>query len=301
MCGKRRPTSIDWDLLRVFLAIARKGQILAASRHLGLNHVTVARRLDRIEASLGIKLFERGSAGVTLTRAGESLLPSAERIEAEFALVNETTRDETVAIRGTVRIGAPEGLGDLFLAPVLGSFGEAHPDLVIELVPLPRNLAQTCREVDLALSARAPVAGRLMTTRLGDCSLGVYASRDYVGEHGRPNSLDELASHVAVGGNDDLAGATDPTAVLERRAKRRFRCASLGGRIEAIAAGVGIGVVHDFVARRMPRLMRILPHVVFRQSYHLISHADFREPKRIRVCHDEILRSFRQRRSEFLE
>ena len=74
---------MDWDHFRVFLAVARGGQLSAAARRLGVNHTTVARRLDALEAALGTTLFERRPTGCVLTEAGERLIPVAERIEIE--------------------------------------------------------------------------------------------------------------------------------------------------------------------------------------------------------------------------
>src|SRR5690606_4612312 len=75
---------MDWDDLRLFLAVARSGQILAAARRLDLNHATVARRLSGLEQALKVKLVDRRTTGCLLTEAGERLLARAERIEAEL-------------------------------------------------------------------------------------------------------------------------------------------------------------------------------------------------------------------------
>jgi len=83
---------MDWDHLRIFLAIARYGQLLAAARRLGLNHATVARRLDALEEALGTPLFDRRPAGCMLTEAGERLLPAAERVETEMQDIAESFR-----------------------------------------------------------------------------------------------------------------------------------------------------------------------------------------------------------------
>lgn len=74
---------MNWDDIRIFLAIARTGQILAAARRLGLNHATVARRLTSLEDSIGTRLFDRSTSGCLLTEAGSRFFDRAERIEAE--------------------------------------------------------------------------------------------------------------------------------------------------------------------------------------------------------------------------
>jgi len=293
---------MDWDLLRVFLAVAREGQMLAAARRLGLNHATVARRLDALEAALGTPLFDRRPAGSLLTQAGERLLPSAERIETELLGIAEATKMAGASVSGRVRIGAPDGLGTFFLAAELGKLTRIHPDLELELVPLPRTFSLTRREADLAIVLDPPAEGRLIVSRLSDYSLSVYASRTWVAENGVPIALEDLAPHVVVSGVEDYAYAAslDYGRVLERRARRVFRCAGVVGQMEAVRAGIGVGVLHDFAAHAVPDLVRLFPKVSFRRAYFLLSHPDTRHLTRIEACRQAIAASFRTNRHRFL-
>ena len=293
---------MDWDLLRVFLAVAREGQMLAAARRLGLNHATVARRLDALEEALGTRLFDRRPAGSLLTQAGERLLPAAERIETELLGIAEATRAAGASVSGTVRIGAPDGLGNLFLAAELGRLARDHPDLTLELVPLPRVFSLTRREADLAIVLDPPSEGRLVVSRLSDYSLSVYAARAWIAENGVPATLDDLAPHVVVSGVEDYAYASslDYGHVLERRARRVYRCAGVVGQMEAVRAGVGPGVLHDFAAHAAPDLVRVLPEVGFRRAYRLLVHPDTQNLTRIAACRAFLARLFRERRRTFL-
>jgi DNA-binding transcriptional LysR family regulator len=198
---------MDWDHLRIFLAVARDGQLLSAARKLGLNHATVARRLDALEADLGTALFVRRPAGSALTQAGEHLLPAAERVEAEVLVAFERLRAEEAEVAGTVRIGAPDGLGNRFLARELGALAARHPGLTIELVPLPRAFSLSRREADIAIVLDRPADGRLIVSKLLDYSLGVYAARAYLERAGTPRSKEELAGHVVVTRVEDFAYA----------------------------------------------------------------------------------------------
>ena len=130
---------MDWDRIRIFLAVARAGQILGAAQQLGLNHATVGRQLTALETDLGAKLVERQTQGCTLTPAGEALLKSAERVESEVLQVGSEISGARSAISGIVRVGAPDGLGNYFLARTMGKLANAHPELTIQLVPLPRT------------------------------------------------------------------------------------------------------------------------------------------------------------------
>src|SRR5438552_5586103 len=102
--------TMDWDRIRIFLAVARARQILGAAQQLRLNHATVGRQLTALEAELGTKLVERQTNGCSLTPAGEALLASAERVESELLQAGSKLSGATAAISGTVRVGAPDGL-----------------------------------------------------------------------------------------------------------------------------------------------------------------------------------------------
>jgi DNA-binding transcriptional LysR family regulator len=295
--------ALDWDHLRVFLAVARHSQLLAASRRLGLNHATVARRLDSLEAALGTPLIERRPTGCALTEAGERLLPVAEHIEAEVAGITEGFRAEEADVSGTVRIGAPDGLGNYFLAAELGAFAKLHPNLEVELVPLPRTFSLSRREADLAIVLDRPTEGRLVISRLTDYTLGVYASSTYITKHGTPQSEGDLAGHIAVTGVEDLAyaSALDYSALLERHCRQKFHCASVVGQMEAIKAGCGLGVLHDFASvHEAGMLVRILPEIAFRRSYFLLAHPDTVGIRRIAATRDFIVRRFREERHRFV-
>ncbi len=292
---------MDWDRLRVFLAVARAGQILGAARRLGLNHATVARQLDALEAGLGTMLVERGPSGCTLTAAGERLAATAERMEAEALAAEAELAEGGGGVSGTVRVGAPDGLGNYFLAPELARLASLHPGLVVELVPLPRTFSLSKREADVAIGLERPARGRLVATKLTDYTLGVYATRAYLEVHGEPASKAELAGHVCVSGVDDFSysAALDYAAAFEGTAAARFHCASVVGQVEAIRAGHGFGIVHDYVAARLPELVPVLPEITFRRSYWLVTHPDTSRSGRVATVTKAIAQRVREERRLF--
>src|SRR5918993_5502751 len=170
---------MDWDRVRIFLAVARTGQILAAARRLGLNHATVGRQLTALEEELGAKLVERQTNGCSLTPAGEALLVAAERAESEFLRIETQLAGTKEAISGTVRVGAPDGFGNYFLSRVLGALAAEHPDLVIQLVPLPRTFSLSRREADIVVTLDRPQQGRLIVKKLTNYTLSIYAAEAY--------------------------------------------------------------------------------------------------------------------------
>lgn len=292
---------MDWDHFRVFLAVARGGQLSAAARRLGVNHTTVARRLDGLEAELGATLFERRPTGCVLTEAGERLIPLAERIEIETRAALAAVSLGETEITGTVRIGAPDGLGNSFLARELGVFAAQHPGVTVELVPLPVKFSVSRREADLVIELSRPTSGRLVATRLVDYTLGVYAAESYLASHGRPASLDDLTDHRLVTGIDDYtySSALDYAATLQAYSKRLYRCAGATSQFEAISAGAGIGVLHDFMALGAAELVRVLPEVSFSRTYWLVGHPGATSIAAIAACRRYLVETFRRQRRHF--
>src|SRR5215471_8715233 len=125
---------MDWDDVRMFLAVARTGQILAASKRLGVNHATLSRRVTTLEERLKTRLLVRRTNGCDLTSEGEIFLHAAERMETEMLRAQASVGHLDSAITGTVRIGAPDGFGVSFLAPRLGRLIARYPELRIQLV-----------------------------------------------------------------------------------------------------------------------------------------------------------------------
>ncbi|HRJ69554.1 MAG TPA: LysR family transcriptional regulator [Beijerinckiaceae bacterium] len=293
---------MDWDHARIFLATARAGQFLAAARALRLDHATISRRITQLEETLGARLFERRTNGCVLTPAGERFLAAAERIESDMLRVQAELSDTDVEAAGTVRIGAPDGFGTLFLSGRLGRLMARHPRLTIQLVPLPRAFSLSKREADIAVVIDRPDEGRLHVRKLTDYTLGFYGAPDYLARHGAPANLDDLPRHRLVTYVQDLqfAGALNyfPEGFGPRY--RRFECASVLGQFEAVRSGAGIGILHDYGARGDGGLRRVLSDQTFERTYYLVTHADTRALTRVRAVADFILAEAAAARDDFL-
>ena len=293
---------MDWDHLRIFLAVARAGQMLAAARQLGLDHATVGRRLGALEAGLGTKLLERRTTGSELTPAGERLLAHAERIETEMLQAQAALGNVDLALAGSVRIGAPDGFGTYFLAPRLGRLAEDHPGLTIQLAPLPRSFSLPKREVDIAVTLQRPGEGRLIARKLTDYTLGIYASQAYLARTGAITEVGDLTGRLLVTYVPDLvySPALDYFEAFREVDARRLECASVVGQMEAVLAGAGVGILHDYAARAHPELVRLLPALSFRRAYWLVTHADIHGLRRIREVEDFIVGAVREVRGSFV-
>ena len=129
---------MDWDNVRVFLAVARAGQFVAAARRLRLDHATVSRRVAALEAALGARLFERLTTGARLTTSGERFLAAAEQMESAFLQAQAEVSGVDVELSGDVRIGAPDGFATYYLAEALRDFVARNPGLRLQLAPAPQ-------------------------------------------------------------------------------------------------------------------------------------------------------------------
>ena len=274
---------MDWDNIRVFLAVARTGHILGAAKRLRLNHATVARRLNGLETALQAKLFVRRPSGCSLTDEGERLLAHAERIETEILVGGSNIGRTDKSIEGTVRIGAPDGFGVAFLARRIGRLKALFPHLLIQLVPASQTFSLSRRDADIAITIGRPEEGRLVGRKLTDYTLGFFAAQDYLARAGTPLSLDDLNQHTRIGIVADLVYSLNFGRELVKDWKADIEISSTLGRTEAVRAGAGIGIVQHYIAKQHDNLVHVLREHVITRSYWIVSHEDLRDIRRVAV------------------
>jgi len=293
---------LNWDFIRVFLAVARSGQILDAARQLKLNHTTVGRQLTALETDLRAQLVERRTNGCVLTPAGEALLHAAERVESELLQAGSVISGAAEGLSGAVRVGAPDGLGNYFLSRNLGALAAQHPGLTIQLVPLPRTFSLARREADIAITLDRPKQGRLMIKKLTDYTLSVYASESYLAQSGPIATPEDLAGHLFITHIEDFvySRALDYAAELGQLMKRHYECGSVVAQMEAVRAGHGIGILHDYAANQHGELKRLLPAIRFTRTYWLMSHPDTHHTRRVAEVYGFIARAVSAAKASFV-
>jgi DNA-binding transcriptional LysR family regulator len=293
---------MNWDDVRIFLAVARAGQILAASKRLGVNHATLSRRMTALEEELKTRLFIRRTNGCELTAEGEIFLASAERMESEMLAAQSNLGRTDTAIAGTVRIGAPDGFGVSFLAPRMGRLIERHPELKIQLVPVPRSFSLSQREADIAITLERPEQGRLVSSKLTDYTLGLYASRAYAEAHGLPEDAEALKAHRRIGYVEDLifSQSLNFTGEIMRNWNAGFEISSAIGQTEAVRASAGIGILHNYVARQYDDLVRVMPGTSIQRTYWTIFHESARDLARVRIVADFLHEAVKEEKGMFI-
>jgi DNA-binding transcriptional LysR family regulator len=283
---------ISWDDLRTFLAVARSGRFLTAGRVLGVNHATIGRRITELELRLGTPLVHRSTTGVTLTAAGTVLLDYAVRAERELESgLAAAQRYGGPAVSGEVRLATPEVFGTQIIAPAILRLYRQYPDVALELMPEPRLVSLANREADIAITLDRPKAGRLVSRRLVDYRLGLYASREYVARCGTVASFAELINHPFVSFLDTIADLPGLRYVQELHADLNvvFRSSSAAAQENAVKAGLGLGILHVYSAQKEPGLVRLLPDEIdIQRSYWLLLHEDRRALPKVRAVVDFI-------------
>jgi len=293
---------MDWDNVRVFLAVARAGQFVAAAKRLKLDHATVSRRIAALEAAVGAKLFDRRTTGARLTGAGERFIGAAEQMESAFLHAQGEISGVDLELSGDVRIGAPDGFSTYYLTSALRDFAERHPAMRLQLMPLPQLTPLARREVDIVVGLDKPEAGRFVARKLTDYSLGIYGSSGYLQRNGAPAGVEALKNHRLIGYVEEHAFSSALDYVLELfgGAPTSFESANTVTQLEAMRAGVGLGVMHDFIARRFKDLRRVLPERRATRAYWLVTHEDTRGLGRIRAVTEHLAKAVARDRAMFL-
>lgn len=241
-------TGLDWEDVRIFIALARHGSLSAAARALSVNHATVSRRIASLERSLGEKLIERRPDGYALTPAGNRVLAAANDMETAAASLSRAGADDRA--RGLVRISATPGLTHGFLVARLANLVTQHPGLDIELASDVRAISLERREADIALRLGRPQDGDLIAKRLVTVGYGFYASAEW---HRR---IESGSPPVFVG--FDEANTHLPEAVwLARqfpRARIAFRIGNQFTQAAAATANAGLALLPHFIGRADKRL-----------------------------------------------
>ncbi|MDB5439526.1 MAG: LysR family transcriptional regulator [Caulobacteraceae bacterium] len=276
----------NWDDVRIFLAVARAGGLIAAGRRLNLDQTTVARRISALEAAFGARLIERSSRGVSLTGHGMGLIEHAERMEVEALTAGEQLDAAGQGVAGVVRLATPEVFGSSLVAPAAAQLRALHPNLQLELVPAARTVNLSRREADIVIGLSRPEHGRLVAMKLADYRLGLYASRAYLDQAGVPARLEDLKARPLVWYIDEMLDLPELRYLdqVADGAQTVFRSSSIAAQQAALVSGIGLGVLPVFLAGKTPELVRVMEdQLTLTRSYWLSMHVDSQRMLRVRA------------------
>ncbi len=273
-----------WDDLKVFLAVARQESLSNAGKALKLDPATVGRRVAQLEDALEARLFVKSPQGYALTEAGHALFDRAG--EAEQAVIDalEETRGASNVLRGTIRIGAPDGSANYLLPQICAEICDDNPGLEVQIVALPRVFNLSKREADMAITVSPPKTGRLTVQKLSDYRLSLAATRDYLARHKPIRTRSDLRHHRLIGYIPDMIfdKELDYLEEVGEAAHAGLTSNSFSVQLNWARLGAGVCIVHDFAIPVYPELQRILvDQVALKRTFYLIRHADDRRVERL--------------------
>lgn len=279
----------SWDDLRILLAVHRNRSFLAAGKSLGLAGSTVARRVEAVERALGRTLVHRGNDGTRLDPEALRLVALAEELELGLASLIRDGRDTEVS--GTVRVSLSEGFVRP-LVPLLARLHAKHPALLVEVISESRIADLARGEADIGIRIVRSSSAPIVCKSLGRASTAVFAAREYV-ERRLPSarlSRDIAGLHDWVGLDASLERLPHEQWMRAYGARRfTFRSNSLIALEQAVASGMGLGVLGVVQASSLPGLIKLdLDSVPPPVEVFLAFRRDASKTSRVRVVAREI-------------
>lgn len=250
------------DLL-VLLTVSRSAKFTTAAATLGLNHTTISRRIAALEKALGGRVLSRAAGGWELTELGAEAVRVAEQVEDAVRRLGDSGRVPD-PITGVVRMTATDGFSAYVAAPAVTKLRRQHPGLSVEIVTVTRQALQQRSGLDIEVVVGEPQVHRAEAFKLGDYELGMYASRDYLAEHGNPATVEELVEHRLVYFVDSMLQVDDLDAPrrLVPTMKDGLSSTNVFIHVEATRAGAGIGFLPCFMGDLHDDLVRLLPETL---------------------------------------
>ncbi len=257
---------VDWDKLRVFLAVADAGSFTHAGEILHLSQSAVSRQIGALEETLNTALFNRHARGLILTEQGELLYRNvremAGRLNETEALIAESKQKP----EGPLVVTAPTGLGSSWLTPRIGEFLKKYPDIDVSLILADSDLDLGMREADVAIRLTEPTQPDLIRRSLMTIHNHVYGSTDYVRRHGMPKAPADLNNHRLITFTDHPPAPAFVNADWILKAGTNdshlrtpaLRVNSIYGIFRAVRSGVGLALLPDYLVDGNTSMVRVL-------------------------------------------
>ena len=292
---------LDWDDLKHFLAVARKGSTLAAAKSLGVSQSTVHRRVQALEKRLGRQLVKRNPTGYQLTELGEEMRSYAQGVEdAVAAFERRLAADEKEPV-GTVRVTCPEAVGyRLMRSRLPDKFNALFPALQVEFVMTDKLVDLAKGHADIAIRAAAPTDNALIGRKIAASPWAVYASRSYVHRHGSPTRKEDINRHTVIRFDGEMSDHSAARWLHSAAPKARIaaHATSLPTMLLAVKSGIGIAPLPVIVGENESDLLRLLgPLPDLTTQFYLLMHQDFKRTPRVRAFFDFLVDEVKSVRS----
>ncbi len=275
---------MDWDDLRYVLAISRGGGLAAAARELQVNNSSVYRRLEKLEAQLEVRLFERLRSGYQLTDAGETLAEAAQRMEGEALAAERIVMGTDLKLEGHILLSTSEALAYFVLPQLLADFRETYPGISLSVSANNQLVDLTRRDADVVIRGTSSPPEHLVGRSAGRLGFAAYAHPDYLARMGRGRPLSEY-DWIGYDGamSRVVMGIWTDKNIPQARIKLRFD--TIGGVSQAVRAGLGCASLSCFSAEH-ERGLALIPGSQFLSQVEvwILTHPDLRKSARIRAC-----------------
>lgn len=273
---------LNWNALKLFLAVAQTRTLTGAAALLGMSHSTVYRRLNEFEQEVG-RLFERLNGIYELTELGEEILIHAQRVSSSFEDIERHLAGKDTQPKGIVRVTAPTSFSYRCLPNHIAELHELYPEIEIELLVTNLELNMTNRYADIAIRVTPTPPEHLVGRQIRYIKWGVYASKQYIAKHGHAANTNDLAHHRLIG----AAGALRThSAFTWLDNKHHLNIGSRSDDFVAMAclaeASQGLALLPDDLAK--PELVRLFTFTPQSENQlWILTHPDLRNVERIKL------------------
>lgn len=285
-----------WDDLHTLLWMVRCKTLAGAADSLGINYTTVARRITRLETALNTRLFDRSPDGYVPTEQAIRMCEHAENMEqAQHAMLRSREgSDQTLA--GPFTITAPQLLIASCLAPTLGAFVKAHPDIDLNIRATNELLDLSRREADVAIRISRSPGDTLTGLRLTEQDNASFATQDWL-DRITANPSDQI-DWIVYEQTPTVPKGTDPTYTNQRVLLRFDDMNAMQG---AAQAGLGVVRLPMFLGRSTPGLVQVpvLPPVPYADIW-LVGHPDVWPSAKVKAVRDHLKPYFKANRHKFV-
>jgi DNA-binding transcriptional LysR family regulator len=293
--------SLDWSLLRSFIAVLDAGSLLSAAKKLDAQQPTLSRHISELENQLGVALFERTGRGVTPTAAALAIADAARQMEVGANAVTHALTRRAMATQGSVRISASQVAATYLLPTIIASLQREEPGIHIELVASNQISNLLRREADIALRMVRPEQSSLIARKLGDVPICAAAHEDYLAEHGTPKTPRDLLLHKLIGYDRDetITRGFAKLGVDINRENFIVRTDDQAAYGRLVASGAGIGFVAQYNLGHWPGVKQVLPALrIPPLPCWLVVHREIRGNAIVRRVFDHLVEGVREAISE---
>lgn len=250
--------------IKAFLLVARTGSFSGAARELSVAPSVVTKRITRLEEEMGAQLFVRSTRSLSLTPAGERLLPQYQRLVAELDEIIGATAAAERGIEGHLRVKGPTTLTSMYLGPILCDFHAQNPGITMDVVLLDRSVNPLEEGFDLVVGALPAAYPNVVDIQLCPFRTVLCASPAYLAAKGAPEHPTELSEHDCITsvllGNTWVFEQTPSTVSVEVRSKLHANDTRV--LREGALRGIGVAVLPEFLVAddiRHGSLVALLP------------------------------------------